>query len=203
MISYMVGTYENGEAKLTLYEFPSDSNVLGPMQVETQINQDETISTDIASLSVSGTRITRNLIAVPINNTILYVEPVYQQLLNETTEQKPTLRRVVVASGNKIAIGNTLDEALTNLLSQSAGNIEITNPDNIDDLINEIIKANGNVKNSSSNNDWRLFGEDMQTLTGLIDQLENAVSAQETNAVANETEMQNEVVNETVNNTAE
>ena len=203
MISYMVGTYENGEAKLTLYEFPSDSNVLGPMQVETQINQDETISTDIASLSVSGTRITRNLIAVPINNTILYVEPVYQQLLNETTEQKPTLRRVVVASGNKIAIGNTLDEALTNLLSQSAGNIEITNPDNIDDLINEIIKANGNVKNSSSNNDWRLFGEDMQTLTGLIDQLENAVSAQETNAVTNETEMQNEVVNETVNNTAE
>ena len=173
------------------------------MQVETQINQDGTISTDIASLSVSGTRITRNLIAVPINNTILYVEPVYQQLLNETTEQKPTLRRVVVASGNKIAIGNTLDEALTNLLSQSAGNIEITNPDNIDDLINEIIKANGNVKNSSSNNDWRLFGEDMQTLTGLIDQLENAVSAQETNAVANETEMQNEVVNETVNNTAE
>ena len=203
MISYMVGTYENGEAKLTLYEFPSDSNVLGPMQVETQINQDGTISTDIASLSVSGTRITRNLIAVPINNTILYVEPVYQQLLNETTEQKPTLRRVVVASGNKIAIGNTLDEALTNLLSQSAGNIEITNPDNIDDLINEIIKANGNVKNSSSNNDWRLFGEDMQTLTGLIDQLENAVSAQETNAVTNETEMQNEVVNETVNNTAE
>ena len=208
MISYMVGTYENGEAKLTLYEFPSDSNVLGPMQVETQINQDGTISTDIASLSVSGTRITRNLIAVPINNTILYVEPVYQQLLNETTEQKPTLRRVVVASGNKIAIGNTVDEALTNLMSQSAGNIEITDPDNIDDLINEIIKANGNVKNSSSNNDWKLFGEDMQTLTGLIDQLENAVNDQETNTTSNETEVQNGVsnnevfsndVNETVN----
>ena len=208
MISYMVGTYENGEAKLTLYEFPSDSNVLGPMQVETQINQDGTISTDIASLSVSGTRITRNLIAVPINNTILYVEPVYQQLLNETTEQKPTLKRVVVASGNKIAIGNTVDEALTNLMSQSAGNIEITDPDNIDDLINEIIKANGNVKNSSSNNDWKLFGEDMQTLTGLIDQLENAVNDQETNTTSNETEVQNGVsnnevfsndVNETVN----
>ena len=57
MISYMVGTYENGEAKLKLYEFPSDSNVLGPMQIETQINQDGTISTDIASLSVSGTKL--------------------------------------------------------------------------------------------------------------------------------------------------
>lgn len=195
MISYMVGTYENGEAKLTLYEFPTDSNVLGPMQIETQINQDETISTDIASLSVSGTKITKNLIAVPINNTILYVESIYQQLLNETTEQKPTLKRVIVASGNKIAIGNNLDEALTNLLSQSAGNIEITNPDNIDDLINEIIKANGNIKNSSSNNDWKLFGEDMQTLTSLIDQLENAVN----NEKANEVNLQNEVSNETIN----
>ena len=188
MISYMVGTYENGEAKLKLYEFPSDSNVLGPMQIETQINQDGTISTDIASLSVSGTKITRNLIAVPINNTILYVEPVYQQLLNETTEQKPTLKRVVVASGNKIAIGNNFEEALTNLLSQSAGNIEITDPNNIDDLINEIIKANGNVKNSSSNNDWKLFGEDMQTLTSLIDKLENAVREHKTNEVVDETE---------------
>ena len=198
MISYMVGTYENGEAKLKLYEFPTDSNVLGPMQIETQINQDGTISTDIASLSVSGTKITRNLIAVPINNTILYVEPVYQQLLNETTEQKPTLKRVVVASGNKIAIGNNFDEALTNLLSQSAGNIEITDPDNIDDLINEIIKANSNVKNSSSNNDWRLFGEDMQTLTSLIDELDNAVKEQKANETANE--IANEVNTNTVAN---
>ena len=198
MISYMVGTYENGEAKLKLYEFPSDSNVLGPMQIETQINQDGTISTDIASLSVSGTKITRNLIAVPINNTILYIEPVYQQLLNETTEQKPTLKRVVVASGNKIAIGNNFDEALTNLLSQSAGNIEITDPDNIDDLINEIIKANSNVKNSSSNNDWRLFGEDMQTLTSLIDELDNAVKEQKANETANE--IANEVNTNTVAN---
>ncbi len=199
MISYMVGTYENGEPKLTLYEFPNDSNVLGPMQIETQINQDETISTDIASLSVSGTRITKTLLAVPINNTILYVEPIYQQLLNETTEQKPTLKRVVVASGNKIAIGNNLTEALTNLLSQSAGNIEITDTDNIDDLINEIIKANANVKNSSSNNDWKLFGEDMQTLTNLIDQLETQVN--ENNKNQDENEIANEVINDLQDNT--
>ncbi len=195
MISYMVGTYENGTPKLEVYEFPADSNVLGPMQIETQINQDETISTDIASLSVSGTRITKNLIAVPINNTILYVEPIYQQLLNETTEQKPTLKRVVVASGNKIAIGNNIEEAISKLLSQSAGNIDITNTDNIDDLVNEIIKANNNVKNSSSNSDWRLFGEDMQTLTSLIDQLQNVVSENE------EQNQTNEVINETIDNT--
>ncbi len=191
MISYMIGTYEDGSPKLSLYEFPADSNVLGPMQIETQINQDETISTDIASLNVSGTKITKTLLAIPINNTILYVEPIYQQLLNETTEQKPTLKRVVVASGNKIAIGNNLKEAISKLLSKSAGNINITDTDNIDDLVNEIIKANNNIKNSSSNSDWKLFGEDMQTLTSLIEQLENVVK--ENN--------ENEVINDTTNNT--
>ena len=198
MISYMVGTYENGTPKLEIYEFPADRNVLGPMQIETQINQDETISTDIASLNVSGTKITKTLLAVPINNTILYVEPIYQQLLNETTEQKPTLKRVVVASGNKIAIGNSLDEAISKLLSKSAGNIDITNPDNVEDLVDEIIKAHNNVKNSSSNSDWKLFGEDMQTLTTLIDQLENVVKEKN---VTTENEVINSEENNTINTT--
>ena len=198
VISYMVGSYENGEAKLKLYEFPTDSNVLGPMQIETQINQDETISKEIASLNVSGTKITKTLIAVPINNTILYVEPIYQQLINETTEQKPTLKRVVVASGNKIAIGNDIEQAISKLLSQSAGNIDITDPENIEDLVKEIIKANGNVKNSSSNSDWKLFGEDMQTLTNLINKLEKIVTENDKNQTNETTE--NNVVENIVQN---
>lgn len=200
VISYMVGSYENGKAKLKIYEFPTDSNVLGPMQIETQINQDETISKEIASLNVSGTKITKTLIAVPINNTILYVEPIYQQLINETTEQKPTLKRVVVASGNKIAIGNDVEQAISKLLSQSAGNIDVTDPENIEDLVNEIIKANSNVKNSSSNSDWKLFGEDMQTLTNLISKLEKIVTENNKNqSNANET-IQNNIVENIVQN---
>lgn len=196
MISYMVGTYENGVPNLTLYEFPTDSNVLGPMQIETQINQDGTISTEIASLNVSGTKITKMLLAVPVNNTILYVEPIYQQLLNETTEQKPTLKRVVVASGNKIAIGNNIEEAISKLLSKSAGNIDVTDNENIDDLVDAIIKANGNLKNSSSNSDWKLFGEDMQTLTNLINQLEKVV---EDNKKTPENNQINSIINNTTN----
>ena len=170
------------------------------MQIETQINQDETISKEIASLNVSGTKITKTLIAVPINNTILYVEPIYQQLINETTEQKPTLKRVVVASGNKIAIGNDVEQAISKLLSQSAGNIDVTDPENIEDLVNEIIKANSNVKNSSSNSDWKLFGEDMQTLTNLISKLEKIVTENNKNqANANET-IQNNIVENIVQN---
>ena len=189
IISYMVGTYENGEAKLNICEFPSDTSVVGPIQLETQINQDETIASEIASLNVSGTKITKNMIAVPINNTIIYVETIYSQLINETN-QKPTLKRVVVASGNKVAIGDDMESALKNLVSKYAVDLDVTNTDNVQDLVNDIIKANKNVKSSSKNSDWKLFGEDMQKLTGLVDQLENVVKQDEantTNSTSNST----------------
>ena len=83
-----------------------------------------------------------------------------------------------------------MGEALANLLSKSAGNINITNTDSIEGLVKEIIKANDNVKNSSKNYDWKLFGEDMQTLTNLIDQLGNLVSEtknDKSNVINNET----------------
>ncbi len=188
LISYMVGTTENGKNKLKIYEFPEDVNVLTPSQLEMQINQDETIASDIASLNVSGTTISKNVIVIPVENTLLYVETYYQQYINEST-QKPTLKRVVVASGNKVAIGNTLAEAIDNLGSKAV-DIEIENNENIDDLINSIIKANQNVKNSSKNNDWNLFGSDMQELTGLIDELEKAYEQrkQEENEISNDIE---------------
>lgn len=178
LVAYLVGTIEDGKQVLSLKRFDSNSNVLGPIQIETQINQDETIAADIASLNTTGTKITKNLVAVPIKDTMLYVETIYQQMINETT-QKPSLKRVVVASGNKIAIGNNLSEALKNLLSKYAVNIEVGDTDNLEDLINGIIKANDNVKNSSKSNDWKLFGEDMDKLTGLIDQMQNVVEEQE------------------------
>lgn len=178
IVAYLVGSVEDGKPILRVKNFSSDSNVLGPIQIQTQINQDESIASEIASLNTTGTKITKRLIAVPINETILYVETIYQQLINETT-QKPTLKRVVVASGNKIAIGNNMNDALKNLLSQYAVDIEVGNTDNVQDLTKAIVKANENLKNSSRSLDWKLQGEDMQVLTGLIDKLQVVIEEQE------------------------
>ena len=195
--SYLIGTYVNGKAQLSLTRFSSDSAVLGPIQLETQINQDEKIATEIASLNTTGTKITKNLIAVPVNKTMLYVETIYQQFINETT-QKPTLKRVVVASGSKVAIGNDIESAIENLLSKNAIDLNVADDENIDDLVEAIIKANDNVKNSSKAGDWKLYGEDMQTLTTLIDQLNTAKQLKDKEALeqqTNEVDSSNEVVN--------
>ena len=178
IVSYLVGTYNhNTKAKLTLYKYKEGSNILGPMQLDTQIEEDEELAKEIASINVTGTKITRNMIVVPINNTLLYIEPIYQVMLNET--QEPRLKKVVVASGTKLAIGNNLEEALTNLLSQYAVEIEVENTETIQDLVKAIIKANNNLEESSKSNDWEMVGKDLKKLQELIDQLEQKVREDE------------------------
>ena len=119
------------------------------------------------------------MIIVPINNTLLYVEPVYQTMLNES--DVPILKKVIVASGNKVAIGDTLTEALQNLLSRYATNIEVEDTEDIEGLINAIIRANQNLTESNENNDWEMMGSDLARLQELINRLEQAKEEEERN----------------------
>lgn len=170
--AYLVGTYdENGNEKLRLYKFPQDTNILGPMQLETLLGQDETIAKELESINIAGMRTIKSMIAVPINNTILYVQPIYQISLNES-KSIPTLKKVIVACENKVAIDDTLKGAIRKLLSQAAVNIEVDNTDTIEDLIEAVIKANNNLQTSSDNNDWEMIGKDLKRLQELINKLE-------------------------------
>ena len=170
IISYLVGSYEDGTSKLKLYKYASDNNILGPMQLDTQISQDETISKELDALNVTGTKITKQMIIVPIQNTLLYVEPIYQTMINES--DVPVLKKIIVASGNKVAIGNNINEAIKNLLSQYAVDIEVENTDDLQGLIDAIIKANNNLTESNKNNDWEMMGSDIKKLQGLVNSLE-------------------------------
>ena len=173
VIAYMVGTYD-GENKLKLYKYAANSNVVGPMQLETQLEQNERISKEIETISVSGTKLIKNTIIVPIGDNLLYVEPIYQQKLNEG-DTLPALKKVVVASGNKVAIGDNLASALTRLVSQYAVDIEVEDTEDIDSLIAAIIKANNNLQESTDTNNWELMGKDVDKLQTLIKALEELV----------------------------
>ena len=171
LISYLVGTTNGSNNVLKLYKFSEDSNILGPMQLDKQLEQDETISLAINALNTTGTKVTKDIVIVPVNNTLLYVESIYQTMLNEEVKV-PALKKIVVASGNKVAMGNNLKEALQNLLSKDASNIEVENTDDIDGVIDALVKANKNLSESTSNNDWELVGSDIKKVQGLIDTLE-------------------------------
>lgn len=142
------------------------------MQLDSLIEQDDMISKEISNLNVTGTKITKEMIIVPINNTLLYVVPIYQTSLNEANSV-PVLKKVVVASGNKIALGDDISKGIRNLLSPT-GSVSIDVEDNstIEGLIESIIKANNNLSESNSSNNWEQMGRDIEALQKLINQLE-------------------------------
>jgi len=172
--SYLVGSCNGTECELKIYKYPTDSNILGPIQLDNQIDQDETISTELSTIDVTGSKISKDMKIIPINNTVLYVETIYQTMTNEPN-QPTTLKKVIVASGTKVAIGNTLEEAISNLLSQSAVNIEITNTEDVDGMIQAIINANKNLTESNDRNDWEMMGSDLKELQSLIDSLDKMI----------------------------
>ena len=199
IISYLVGSNENGKNVLRLYKFSADSNIVGPMQLDKQIEEDTTISSELDALNVTGTKLTKQMIIVPINNTLLYVEPVYQTMLNES--DVPLLKKVIVASGNKVAIGDTLAEAIQNLLSRYAGNIEVEETEDMEGLVEAIIRANQNLTQSNDNNDWEMMGSDLARLQELINQLEQVKEEEEQkqkedNTTNNQTDNQANTIDE-------
>jgi len=211
--SYLVGKVIGGKPELSLYKFNSESNVVGIMQLNTQIEQDAIIAKELAELNTTGTKLIKDMIIVPINNSLLYVEPVYQVMLNES--EIPVLKKVIVASGNTVSIGDDLKSAISNLFDDDYSvDLEIIDTEDIEALIDSVIKANNNLTDSLTANNFEMIGKDITSLQAIINQLQaarqNELEEQEkmnkqlgnenTSNVINETNTVNENVVSNANN---
>lgn len=120
MIAWL-GARSDGEnyGKMVVYEFPKQELVYGPMQIEARIDQDTTISQQLSLWDKRGSSVIRgNLLVIPVKDSLLYVEPLY---LQSEQSKMPELRRVIVASGDKIVMEPTLDLALQRIFGYGAG----------------------------------------------------------------------------------
>jgi uncharacterized membrane protein (UPF0182 family) len=102
--------------KLIVYEFPKEKLVYGPFQIEARINQSTEISQQITLWNQMGSRVIRgaNLLVIPIENSILYVTPLY---LRAEYGHLPELKRVIAAYGEKVVMKDRLSEALAALFA--------------------------------------------------------------------------------------
>ena len=102
--------------ELIVYEFPKDKLVFGPFQIEARINQNTAISQQLSLWNQLGSRVIRgNLHVIPVENSILYVSPLY---LRASTGQIPELKRVIAASGDQVVMEETLAQALAALFTE-------------------------------------------------------------------------------------
>ena len=106
--------------QLVLYQFPKSRTIYGPEQIEAQIDQNTEISKEFSLWSSAGTKYRRgNMFIIPINTSILYVEPVY---LEATNSSIPEVKRIIVAYNDKIAYEETLADCLISLFGTKAQN---------------------------------------------------------------------------------
>ncbi|MDE0316992.1 MAG: UPF0182 family protein [Candidatus Poribacteria bacterium] len=176
--------------QLLVYRFPKGKQVAGPMQVENFISQEPEISQQISLWNTQGSRVLRgNLLILPMNDSLLYVEPIYIQSEDEKTAI-PELRRVVIGYENEVVWGETLDEALREMFVKKLGlqteltattdvTLEATElPETATSLRGLIEQANSyynNAQNAQRNGNWAEYGRNIRLLEQTLKQLqENA-----------------------------
>ena len=123
MVAWMAAKCDPGEdgklgdyGSLLVYVFPKDQLIDGTYQVEAYIDQKEEISEQLSLWSQRGSSVLRgNMLAIPIKDSMLYVEPIYLQA--EQTAAIPQLKRVVVAQAGRLEWAENLNKALAKLYS--------------------------------------------------------------------------------------
>ena len=97
--------------RLIVFNFPKQKLVYGPRQIDARIDQDPVISQQLALWNQRGSTVIRgSLLAIPIDQSLIYVQPLY--LAASEQGALPELRRVIVAYGNQIAMEATLEQSL-------------------------------------------------------------------------------------------
>jgi uncharacterized membrane protein (UPF0182 family) len=111
MIAWMAGRCDGENyGELLVYLFPKDRVVYGPMQIETRIDQNTLISQQLSLWDQRGSRVIRgNLLVLPVNDSVLYIEPVF---LQADQSELPELARVIVAFQDVVVMEPTLEQAL-------------------------------------------------------------------------------------------
>ncbi len=185
--------------EMVVYEFGKDSLFFGPQQVEARIDQDPIISAQLSLWNQQGSSVLRgNLLVIPIGNSLLYVEPLYLQAANGKI---PELKRVIVASADRVVMDENLGLALIkffgrdavrragledlavvarsitsgNAAGLAASGAEGQNNELQDASLEELVLAANMHYNDAQtalrDGKWALYGQEMDALQAIIQQM--------------------------------
>jgi hypothetical protein len=161
--------------QLIVYQFPKDKLIYGPFQIEARINQNTEISQQISLWNQMGSRVIRgNLLVVPIENSILYVSPLY---LRAESGQLPELKRVIAAYGDRVVMEETLPAALAALFKDSIPVAALTvkaGPSTAGPADERAREALGHYDRAIDRlkvGDWSGFGTELDALRPLLEEL--------------------------------
>lgn len=165
MIAWMCARCDERYGELIVYIFPKGELIYGPMQVEARIDQNPEISKLFTLWGQVGSRVIRgNLLVIPIEGCILYIEPVY---LKAEKSHIPELRGVIVAYNDYVVMEENLNSAIGAILGKK---VEVV-PVEEEDLIKRAIEYYNRAIESVREGNWSAFGEYLKKLGEVLNAL--------------------------------
>jgi uncharacterized protein len=168
MISWMAARCDFPEyGKMLFYQLPKEKLVYGPNQIEAMINQSTTISQQLTLWDQRGSRVIRGkLIVTPIENSFLYIVPLY---LTAEGTRFPQLKRVIAVTADRVVMEPTLDEALNDLFGTQHSVAGPTGPEEPMSPVGKQALEQARVqleeaRKAMQQGDWAKFGTAMQGL---------------------------------------
>jgi uncharacterized membrane protein (UPF0182 family) len=148
--------------------------ILGPMQVEARINQDQTISKDLTLWNQQGSQVLRGqMVVLPIDKNFIYVEPIYIQA---SQAKMPQLKKVAIAVGNTLIYADTYEQALAQLSGsapapqqQPAVQQPTPQPQPSDSRITEIRRHLQRYRDLVSQGKWSEAGKELEAVQALVE----------------------------------
>ncbi|MEV7860064.1 UPF0182 family protein [Streptomyces hirsutus] len=176
-----------GYGKIRVLKLPTSTTAAGPKQVQSQFNSEQDIAESIRLLRGGDSEVEYgNLLAVPLDGGLLYVEPVY---VRGGGLKYPLLRKVLVTYGGQTAFEDTLEQALDKVFGTEAsatepppGRDEGTQPppksDNpsVQEALNDAQDAFQAGQEALQKNDWEAYGQAQKDLEAALRKAEEAQS---------------------------
>jgi uncharacterized membrane protein (UPF0182 family) len=122
LIGWLAGRSDGDKyGTLRAYRFPKTRFVDGPLQIQARIDQDPQLSSQLSLWNQQGSTVIRgNLLVIPLEDTLLFVEPIY---LQAERSPMPELRLVVLATQDRLSAAPRFSDALAQMLQSGGGNV--------------------------------------------------------------------------------
>lgn len=174
MISLMVVSSDpDSYGQMKIYKFPKEKTIFGPMQIESRVDQDTEISQSLTLWGQVGSRVIRgNLMVVPIEESLIYVEPIY---LQATQSKLPELKRLIFAYDNAITMAQDIDTAISNVFKGDFSSVpkkeSVVDTKTNKRPLDRLFDVFDSVKRTAQELDWSRFGKQMEELESVIESL--------------------------------
>jgi len=180
MISWMAARSDEPHyGEIQVYRFPKEKLVYGPMQIEARIDQDAYISQQFTLWGQRGSQIIRgNTLVIPIEDSIVYIEPVY---LQAERGKIPELRRVIVAYQERIVMEENLELALRKIFEDLPDRVTASGQDSsmvkrksVKQLSGHAYKYFQRAQKAQRDGNWEKYGEELKKLEEILKELSSS-----------------------------